>query len=340
MASRKSDENSRADKIRARRQQSRKDTQVNPFGNSASRKPSTRRVPVTRHSSSVTPIVSREKRKTNVPLKSKGSEWQLPAFPRLHFGWRLISAAIFLLSLFVVISFSSLSTFKVSAIALEGAQRLSEDAILSDIDLIGSSIITLQPEEIRAQIEDNFPGLSNVDVSVGLPAVVSIQVTERHPLILWQWDDKSYWIDPEGVLFPPQGEAEVTLTVVAKGDPPAAKTLEKIETNDETEEEGQDSEDNSTQNPVSIERTTPEFVQGIIALNEIIPEDSFLQYDPEFGLGWMDPRGWQVYFGRDTADIDLKLVEYETIIAMLIEQNLTPSVISLEFINAPFYRLE
>jgi len=341
MAKRQSEERSRADKIRARRQQSRKKTRVSPFGNSASRKQTKHRVPVTQRRRATTPVVNRKGRKVNIPLKSKGAELQLPAFPRLRSGWRLISGAIFLLSLFVIISFSGFSTFKVNAITLEGTQRLSQDAILSsmDMDVIGKSIVLVKPEEIRIRIEENFPGLNRVDVAVELPASVTIQVVERHPLILWQLEDQSYWIDAEGVIFPPKGEAETAITVFANGDPPAAQAVEDQKTNSETEET-ENMEVSPNDNPTAIVRTTPGFVQGILALREYAPQSSFLQYDPEFGLGWQDPHGWQVYFGKDTTDIDLKLAEYETIVATLNEKKLIPSVISLEFLDAPFYRLE
>jgi cell division septal protein FtsQ len=83
-------------------------------------------------------VINRQRHnKVNVPLKSKGAEVQLPAFPKLKLGWRLISGAIFLLSLAVVITFSSLGTFSVSAITLEGAERLTSDIIMSQIGVSG-----------------------------------------------------------------------------------------------------------------------------------------------------------------------------------------------------------
>ncbi len=164
-------------------------------------------------------------------------------------------------------------------------------------------------------------------------------MVERHPLILWQQEGQAYWIDAEGVVFPTRGEAEVPLTVVTNSAPPSA-ALQSEETEAVEEPQNEVSETDLRPTSLSIERTTPAFVQGILALMEYVPQDSVLQYDPEFGLGWQDPRGWLVYFGKGTMDIELKLAEYETIIATLTEQNLTPSLISLEFIDAPFYRLE
>jgi hypothetical protein len=113
MARRQPEEKSRADKVRVRRQQSHKKSQTNPFGNSASRKQKKTKASVLRKTPSTIPVINRSQNKVGVPMKSKGAELQLPAFPRLRLSWRLISGAIFLLSFAVVISFSNLAKFKV-----------------------------------------------------------------------------------------------------------------------------------------------------------------------------------------------------------------------------------
>jgi len=339
MANRQADEKSRAEQIRARRQKSRKETRTKPFGNSASRKKTINSTTISRRPSSTAPVVNRKRRKVHVPLKSKGVELQIPAFLRLKFGWRAISGAIFVLSLVVIICFSSLSTFEVSAVNLEGAERLSGEEILSKVGLVGDLIIAVQPEVVKASVEASFPSLSSVDVSVGLPASVSIQVTERLPLVLWQFDNASYWIDAEGILFTPHGEAEVLLTVSASAYPPAAP--DPVVTEEEIEEEkAEGSEESPTADKPVTSRTTPEFVQGILALKAYIPEGSMLYYDPEFGLGWQDPSGWMVYCGKDITEMNLKLKEYQTIVETLSAQDIVPALISLEFVDAPFYRLE
>ena len=333
MAKRPSEDKSRADQVRARRQQSQKEAPKVSIGNSATRKPKEQRVPITRRPTSPAPVVTRKKHTTYVPLKKKGAELQLPALPHLQMGWRLISGAVFLLSFAVVISFSNLSTFQINSINLRGAQRLSPEAVLSQVDLLGASIISLQPDEIETRIEETFPSLSSVRVSLKLPAAVTIQVNERQPVILWEQESSSHWIDAEGVMFPVAGEAEVLQTVAASGDPPSAPAVFIPEVNDETGEVSQ------LLLP-GLPQTTPEFVEVILSLTNYIPEGILLQYDPQFGLGWRDPNGWLVYFGRDINNIDIKLAEYQTIIGVLESQNITPTLISLEFLHAPFYRLE
>jgi cell division protein FtsQ len=336
MAKRPSEKKSRAEQVRARRQQSQKKVQQAPsIGSSATRKQPTHRVPVTRRTpSSTVPVINRQRHnKVNVPLKSKGAEVQLPAFPKLKLGWRLISGAIFLLSLAVVITFSSLGTFSVNAITLEGAERLTSDIIMSQIGVSGTSIVKIAPKEIEARIAEIFPSVETVKVTAGLPASLTVKITERQPLILWQQEGNSLWIDDEGVMFVPRGEAEVPLAIIATGNPPAG-----LEPAPETDDEDESADTPAI--PTVQTRTTPEFVQAALALQAYLPEGSSLQYSPDYGLGWQDPNGWLVYFGNDLANIDLKLVEYQTIIAELQAKNLTPALISLEFLYAPFIRLE
>lgn len=275
----------------------------------------------------------------DVPLKSKGAMLQIPALPKLHIGWRFISGAIFALSLAVVITFSSLGTFKVSAINLEGAERLAPETLTAQLGLAGTSIISVQPDVLEAQITELFPELSSVKVSVGLPASVTVKVVERQPLIAWYQDGTAYWIDAEGIMFPASGETPVNQTVYATGNPPAAYMPPSEDTEEGTIAE-EPEQPESLPGTALHKATTPEFVQGVMTLLTYLPENSALQYDPEYGLGWQDPKGWLVYFGKDIENIDLKLIEYQTIIAKLSEANLTPALISLEFLHAPFYRLE
>lgn len=335
MANRPSEEKSRAEQVRARRQQSQKKVQKAPtIGSNATRKQPTRQAPVTRRpTSTTTPVINRQHNKVNVPLKTKGAELQLPAFPQIKLGWRLISGAIFVLSLAVVITFTGMNVFSVNAINLEGAERLTSEVIMSQLGISGKSIVAIDPKEIATQITDLFPGVRTVKVSAGLPASLTIKITERQPLVLWQETENTYWIDDEGVMFYAQGEAEVALIVSATGNPPAAMAETPAEAEDSTEGD-------VAVATTTLTRTTPAFIEALFALQNYLPEGSTLQYDPEFGLGWRDPSGWLVYFGSDISNIDLKLVEYETIIAELQAKNLTPALISLEFLYAPYYRLE
>jgi len=57
-------------------------------------------------------------------------------------------------------------------------------------------------------------------------------------------------------------------------------------------------------------------------------------------MGWIDPRGWKVYFGIDLSDLQVKEAEYQVIVDHLTQQGITPVMISVEFPHAPYYRTE
>lgn len=339
MARSRSNDLSRAEKVRALRKKQEKQPQAPAMRSPVTRKQVSHKVPVTRRKTTPQPMVTRKTNRIQVPLKSKGAEIHLPALPKFNLGWRLISGAIFLLSLAVIISFAGFANFTVNAITLEGAQRLESEAILSKANITGQSIIKVKPDEVAKAVAESFPSLSSVRVSVALPATVTLRVAERQPVVLWQGETQSLWIDAEGVMFPVRGEAEVPLTVLATGNPPAAPQPSTAD----TDSLGAQAlvEEGSLENEAHVfPKTTVEFVKGILTLNTYLPEGSNLQYDPEFGLGWQDPAGWRVYFGKDISNIEIKLAEYQAILAALKEKNLSPSMISVEFLYAPFYRLE
>jgi phenylalanyl-tRNA synthetase beta subunit len=57
-------------------------------------------------------------------------------------------------------------------------------------------------------------------------------------------------------------------------------------------------------------------------------------------LGWNDSRGFQVYVGSDLQDITAKMNMIEEIVKTLTKANIQPTLISVEQINAPYYRLD
>jgi hypothetical protein len=56
-------------------------------------------------------------------------------------------------------------------------------------------------------------------------------------------------------------------------------------------------------------------------------------------LGWKDNRGWLVFFGDTSRNINLKLHIYYSLVDDLIGRGIYPEYISMKFPDAPFYRL-
>jgi hypothetical protein len=121
------------------------------------------------------------------------------------------------------------------------------------------------------------------------------------------------------VAFAPRGEVSGLIQVAANGAP----TLSSISS--ETSLTGK-------------QFVSSEFVQAMIALAPVVPNGMSLIYDPQHGFGWQDARGWTVYFGQDAKDISMKEVVYNSIVDDLTKKGVQPTLISVEFLNAPFYK--
>jgi hypothetical protein len=127
------------------------------------------------------------------------------------------------------------------------------------------------------------------------------------------------WIDANGVAFTPRGEVTGLIQVAATG-APANVLLD-------------------TTLPIYAQKfITPEMVLAMSVLARDVPAGMPMTFDPVYGMGWQDPRGWSVYFGQDAKDISMKKNVYQAIEDTLILQGIQPTLISVEYLNAPFYK--
>ncbi len=65
-----------------------------------------------------------------------------------------------------------------------------------------------------------------------------------------------------------------------------------------------------------------------------------LIYSEKEGLGWHDPRGWDVYFGKTLDDLEMKISMVQAIVDQFGQKKIKPVYVNLEFLHAPYYRLE
>jgi hypothetical protein len=86
---------------------------------------------------------------------------------------------------------------------------------------------------------------------------------------------------------------------------------------------------------------TLEMVAALDRMDNHAPKGVPIAYDPRHGLGWHDTkRDWDVYFGLDLSNIEEKLIVYDAIRQKMREDGISPAMISVEHVHAPYYRLE
>lgn len=263
------------------------------------------------------------KRRYDIALSTPGAEMRLPSLPRVSIGWRLLSGLLVIgLAGLIYLAWTD-PAFEVTALQIKGLQRLNNQDIASVAGILGKPIYLVQPEKIQGAIQAAFPELVSVVVAVKIPAEVQIELVERQPILVWEQDGQTLWVDAFGVAFPPRGEDGPSVQVEAVGWPVPSK-----------------SEDNPQSGNAATQLLSVNMVDAILRIKEEAGKKATLVYDSQHGLGWKDSRGWEVFFGTDIEDVDIKMQIYKTLVKRLKKEQVRPELISVEFVNAPYYRLE
>lgn len=232
---------------------------------------------------------------------------------------RLVSGALTLVLAALLIMLWTASAFSVSSVQVSGNLRVDPGEISLRSGIVGEPIFKAVPDQIEANLRSAFPELKAVSVKIGFPDRIKVEVVERTPVIAWFQNDATTWIDSEGIAFIPRGDASGLVLVTSSGSPTEVIVDPEL--------------------PFYEQRfINPEVVQAIIDLAPSIPEGMLLIYDPEYGIGWQDPRGWIVQIGQNTRNLPMKLTIYQTLVERLVAQGIQPSMISMEYMDAPFYK--
>ncbi|MCL5428874.1 MAG: FtsQ-type POTRA domain-containing protein [Chloroflexi bacterium] len=257
------------------------------------------------------------RRRRYLKLADAGAELRLPALPNVHVGWRVVSGLVAGMALIALYFMWSASAFTVSSVDLRGAERLDAATVDAVIKVVGSSIFSVESDQIFSLLREQFPELQSVNVSVGFPAKVVVRVEERAPVLVWEQAGLTVWVDAAGMAFIPQGGGDGLIQVTALEAPPTLG-----------------------ESYAQHQLIRPEMVKAIQALSQIAPQGAPLIYDPRLGFGWTDPGGWQAFFGQDGQNMTQRLAVYLAILSELSARNLTPTLISVAQLHAPYFRMD
>jgi cell division protein FtsQ len=262
---------------------------------------------------------------------------------RFKVGWRVLSLLIVGVLSYTLQTAWLSPEYRISTIKVSGLQRLTEEEVLAKVNAIGMHSFAIVPEKIKAEISIAFPELRNVTVTLSFPASLEIRVVERQPMIAWQSKPALIWVDSEGYLFPPRGIAGEILTIQADSLPTYQLKSSIIEPG--TTKIYRD-KPYFKPNPSALAFfAVPKQIDGVLLtaalqLNAWMPNEKTLLYQKQRGLGWKDARGWDVFVGQKLEGINDKMVMYETIVRELEKQGISPTLVSVEFLHAPYYRTD
>jgi cell division septal protein FtsQ len=275
---------------------------------------------------------------------AQGVEMSLPSLPRIPVGWRAISFVLAALLSFALYHFYNSPTYRIDAANISGLKFVTQTDVNVALGITGKPIYSLDATKIQSDLLEAFPEFSSSAVQIELPNTVVITVTERVPVMVWLQDGKSNLVDIEGMNFPLRHEITggAYPVVEASGDPPRVAVVETPEITSQLMTISKITGTALPGNPVVSKATqllSPEMVQAVLGISEKAPAGAKLIYDPLHGLGWIDRRGWKVFLG-DAQDVDVKVSIYRAIFEQLKDSESRPTMISVEYIHAPYYRLE
>jgi hypothetical protein len=287
----------------------------------------------------------RGRRLYNLSLNpAQGAEISLPALPHISLNWRIVSCALVLLLGFALYQLFSSPSYLVDAAQVKGLQRVTSNDVNSVLGVTGKPVFMLDAQHLKSDLLVTFPEFFAAEVQIQIPNSVFITVTERTPVLVWLQEGKSYLVDLDGLTFPlrHEGATGAFPVVEAAGAPPGvvlpdkpAPSLQEVTISKITGVPLPGVPTPTQATPL----ISPEMVQSILLISEQAPAGAKLVYDPAHGLGWKDRRGWDVFLGNEQ-EIAVKLSVYRSILDHLKGAENRPVMISVEYVHAPYYRLE
>jgi hypothetical protein len=313
-----------------------------------------------------TPIVSRRgaygvpfhqqtqtkvRRQLYFSLGASGAEIRVPALPFLNPSWRFISGMLMFASAAAMAFMFYAPEFQVTSVEVKGLNRLEPDRIQPILDLANRPVVMIDADAVKERVSQVLPELKDIRVTVGYPASITISMGERRPVLVWENDGQTSWIDTDGILIPVQGDGGELLTILSDVPPPVLDLSTKKEyfkayasagvqftPRAKREESSTTAEEPSFPGMQQVE---PSVLSTAIQLSTMMPAGAQLMYSNKYGFGWNDQlQNMNVYIGQDLSNLDVKMNEYSAIMLTLQKDGIKPGLISLEHVHAPFYRLE
>lgn len=282
-------------------------------------------------------------RRITIPLNQQGAEIEFSTLPVMNIGWRLLSAAIAAAAAAALIFLFFFT--RVEAAQVIGVSPRLENEVQYYLGLTGKPVFLVEPRKIKEELEKGFPEIESIAVKIDFPAQVTITAETRQPIYAWVMDGELFLIDETGIYYPAEtGTTTEGLIVVQADSMPEMKLeFEKsediiIEIIQYTKSDGlSESTDQPTKRGDSF-TVAPSVINALEQILLYIPSQAQLIYNQRHGFGWYDEQGWDAYFGFELEQIDMKMAVYNSIVKNIKHQGIDATIISVEYLHAPYYR--
>ncbi len=257
----------------------------------------------------------RPRRRVDLVLSAEtGAQIQVRALPAGYIGMRMFCAVVLLLCGLTWLQFLRSPVYRLVQPEIRGAQMLTSAQIRSIAGVEGQSLFLVDPRAVEGRLEEAAE-VEEATVKLGWPNRVRIALKEREPLAAWDAGGRIWWVSADGVAYIQHGERNDLIRIQSEPD-----VLNF---------------DGSPQDPV----ISPAVLEAAEVLRTEFPHVGAWQFDRLRGLGFVDERGRQVYFGVE-GDMRVKAAIYRAIAARLNERGQPATLISVVDAAAPYFSVE
>lgn len=223
--------------------------------------------------------------------------------------WHSSHYAAFLLLLTtiaaLVYTFRSFDFF-VYAADIENVRYTASTEAYQQAGIDGKSIFFIDPAAVRERMLA-LPHVREAEVSVALPAKILITLQEREPVVLYQVQGDSMWIDRTGFISPAADQRQGLVKLV--DDAAAASQDGTID---------------------------PALLDAVRRITQNLPEVSTFRYQAPFGLFFFSPEGWQVNLGS-AERMEEKLATWEAMRRDILQEGAPAQLVDLRY-DRPYWR--
>lgn len=247
---------------------------------------------------------------------------QAPASRSVLPGIRWRSIALRLLACLILAALIGLGVyastdaqFFVYEARIVGAQHLEAGLIYQAAQVHEKNIFWVDPQAVAQRIVQ-LDGIKGVRVRCELPAVVTIEVEEREPVVMWRatTQQEDLWLDGDGVVLPYHGDVNSPdmIFVVDYGE-------RHLQVGDRIEPDG--------------------VVQSARQLAAAVPGARVFVYQPGLGLSFtqgLDQAEWPVRVGT-SEDLPRKIQVLQALTDYLQSNNVQPRYVDVRWADHPVY---
>ncbi len=233
----------------------------------------------------------RLRRVQTTAARVEGVSWtfgrlQTPSRPRVIALGMLVALAI------VLCVFFASDYFYVFQFNIVGARYVTPAEIEQASGIRGYNVFFIDARTVERALM-RLPEVKSARVTVRLPNDVTMEIEERHPIVVWQRGDASYWVDAEGVLL----RARASL--------PDLPTVRDFDAGTFT----------------LGQRAPANAFAAFWALRAAMPDSPrALEWSSARGIAFTDEHGWKIYLGT-AENMPGKIVLLRALVAQLVAQN-------------------